>query len=165
MNTFQLKELFDQDKFTKQQFQGVFPSNLLPETVAVYPSAFVANVDPSNKPGSHWVAFYFTKDQKGEFFDSYGQVPSIYSADFTKFLHNNTKMWTHNKKELQAMNSNVCGQYCLYFILKRCRGNSMYSIVYPFSKNKRINDAFVEEFVSSYFSIPDERSGPFTIFT
>ena len=28
--------------------------------------------DTSEKPGSHWVAFYFTKDREGEFVDYYG---------------------------------------------------------------------------------------------
>ena len=32
-----------------------------------YPQSFVANVDNSEKPGTHWVAFYFIDDQHGEF--------------------------------------------------------------------------------------------------
>ena len=72
MNTFQLKEVIEQDKIAKQQFQGVYPSDLLAKWIKAYPSAYVANVDPAEKIGSHWVAFYFTKDKKGEFFDSYG---------------------------------------------------------------------------------------------
>ena len=63
MNTFQFKEVIEKDKITKQQFQGVYPSDLLPMWMKAYPSAYVANVDTAEKIGSHWVAFYFTKDK------------------------------------------------------------------------------------------------------
>ena len=42
------------------------------------------------------VAFYFTKEQEGEFFDSYGSPPSKYSGTFTTFLKNNSNQWTFN---------------------------------------------------------------------
>ena len=128
----------------------VFFFDLLPEKVSRYPSAFIANVDPSSKPGSHWVAFYFTKDQKGEFFDSYGQAPGGYSGNFNTFLELNSKEWSSNQKQLQGLNSSVCGQYCIYYVVKRRRGNNLNSIVQPFVKNKQINDAFVDEFVTKY---------------
>ena len=38
------------------------------ETVS-YPSSFVINLDPSYKPGSHWVAVYFDRNGIGEYFD------------------------------------------------------------------------------------------------
>ena len=53
-------------------FQGVYPSDKLPTNVSSYPALFIAIVDASDMPGSHWLAFYFTKDREGEFFDSYG---------------------------------------------------------------------------------------------
>ena len=120
-------------------------------------------MDPSSKPGSHWVAFYFTKDQKGEFFDSYGEAPGGYARNFITFLELNSKEWTSNKKQLQGMNSNVCGQYCIYYVVKMCRGNSLYSIVQPFVKNKQINDAFIDEFVTKYFPVSHVESKTVTI--
>ena len=105
MNTFQLKEIIEEDKIAKQQFQGVYPSDLLPKWIKAYPSAYVANVDPAEKIGNHWVAFYFTKDKKGEFFDSYGESPEMYTTSFLTFLQTNCEEWVHNKKDLQILNS------------------------------------------------------------
>jgi hypothetical protein len=53
---------------------------------------------------------YFTEDGKGEFWDSYGQAPGFYSQNFTQFL-----------KFTQAISSDVCGKYTLFFALHRCR--------------------------------------------
>ena len=72
MDTTQLTLFLRKDKFTGGVFQDVYPSDLLPASVSHYPALFIANVGTSDKPGSHWVAFYFTKEQEGEFFDSYG---------------------------------------------------------------------------------------------
>ena len=71
MDTTQLPHILRKDKFTRGVFQGVYPSDLLPASVSHYPALYIANVDTSDKSGSHWVAIYFTKEQEGEFFDSY----------------------------------------------------------------------------------------------
>ena len=43
--------------------------------------------------------------------------------------------WSHNKKELQGLNSNVCEQYCVYYVVLRCREKSMDSILRAFFQN------------------------------
>ncbi len=68
MNTAQIVNALEQDTVMSKTFCGVFPSNKLPQTVDKYPCGFVANTDPSNKPGMHWVMFYFPTEEKGEFF-------------------------------------------------------------------------------------------------
>ena len=37
----------------------------------------------------NWVAFYFTDDQHGEFFDSYGLPPHRYTKYFEDFINRN----------------------------------------------------------------------------
>jgi len=71
-------------------FQGVYPSDKLPATISVYPALFIANVDTSEKPGSHWVAFYFTNKQEGEFLDSWGLHRSRYTETLSNFLNKNS---------------------------------------------------------------------------
>ena len=143
MDTTQLTLILRKDKFTRCVFQGVYPSDLLPASVSHYPALFIANVDTSDKPGSHWVAFYFTKEQEGEFFDSYGSPPSKYSGTFITFLNNNSIQWTFNTVTLQSIYSKVCGHYCLYFALYRSLQISMSTIVHRFSKNSTKNDILV----------------------
>ena len=153
MDTIQLILVLRKDKHTRGVFQGVYPSDKLPKSVSSFSALFIANVDTSEKPGSHWVAFYFTKDREGDFFDSYGLPPSNYTGTFTRFLKNNSSSWTFNSVTLQSMNSKVCGHYCLYFALFRSRRVSMNTTVNRFSSNKRRNDFLVKRFIEKHFPL------------
>jgi len=155
MNTRQLDAILKTDKITRKQFRGVFPSDQLPVQIHEYPSAYVANVDPSNQPGSHWVAFYFTQDQHGEFWDSYGQHPKVYNMLFVNFLERNSKQWIMNQRTLQSLDSSVCGEYCIYYLIHRCRGFYMNVVVNHFTQSKRLNDAIVFEFVTLHYPMID----------
>ena len=67
MNTIQLERVMRTDTYGKVQFRGVFAADQLPMKILKYPSAFIVNTDPASKPGTHWVAFYFTSQKEGEF--------------------------------------------------------------------------------------------------
>ena len=116
---------------------------------------YIANVDTSDKSDSYWVAFYFTKEQEGEFFDSYGAPASKYSGTFTTFLNNNSNQWIFNTVTLQSIYSKVCGHYCLYFALYRSR-----TIGHRFLKNTRKSDSLVKRFIEKHFSVslPNSRT-------
>ena len=47
--------------------QGVYPTDKLP-IVNKYPSGLIANTDPHDKPGTHWVATYFISVWEGDIF-------------------------------------------------------------------------------------------------
>ena len=112
-------------------FIGVFASDKIPQVINQFPASFVVNTDPSDKPGEHWVAFHVPKEDVLEFFDSYGQHPSKYG--FQDFIRRfSTVIW--NAVTIQSPTSNVCGQYCIYFLLKRNSGNSINCIVYHLKK-------------------------------
>ena len=108
MDTVQLTLILRKDRFTRGVFQGVYPSDKLPNSVSSYPALFIANVDASDKPGSRWAAFYFTKDREGEFFDSHGLPPSNYTGTFTRFLKNNSNGWKFNSKTRKYAVITVC---------------------------------------------------------
>ena len=149
MNTLQITYALKQDPITNKTFCGVFPSDKLPRTIDKYPCGFVANTDPSNKPGTHWIAFYFPSEQKGEFFDSYGQPPDFYGDAFRTFL--NSYEWTYNTRKLQSAWSDVCGQYCIFYLSHRARGQSMNKIVQLFTDNTMLNNVNVSQFVKNHF--------------
>ena len=86
MNASEFEEIPKKIDCTKNIFGSVYSSDLLPLEVKQYPQFFVANADNSEKPGTHWVAFYFIDDQHGEFFDSYGLPPHRYTKYFKDFL-------------------------------------------------------------------------------
>lgn len=151
MNTREIAGVLKLLPYTKSSFQGVFPSDRLPSKIQRYPAAFVANVDTHDQPGSHWCAFYFDKDGNGEFFDSYGRKPQELCMNFKYFLENNCKEWIYNTRELQALDSNVCGHYCLYYLVNRCRNIHMKTIVNRFSKQPSLNDRLVYRFIVKHF--------------
>ena len=153
MNTSQITHALEQDPITSQKFCGVFSSNNLPQTIDKYPCGFVANTDPSNEPGKHWVAFYFTSEKRGEFFDSYGQPPDYYKMSFKRFLDKQSDEWDFNQRKLQSAWTDVCGQYCIFYLSHRARGLSMNKIVQLFSSNTMLNDKNVSQFVKTHFRI------------
>jgi hypothetical protein len=153
MNTVQIAHALEQDPVTSRTFCGVFPINKLPQTLIKYPCCFVANTDPSDKPGTHWVAFYFPTEEKGEFFDIYGQPPSFYRDSFGDFLNKHSYEWKFNTYKLQSAWSNVCGQYCIFYLSHRARGLSMSKIAQLFNDNTMLNDAKVSQFVKNRFKV------------
>ena len=74
---------------------GVYAADHIPSRLS-HPSAIVADLDTSNKPGSHWVAFYIDDHAKGTFSDSYGLPPS--SQHHIERLRRNCKWFKWYKK-------------------------------------------------------------------
>ena len=92
MNTIQITRALKQDPMTSKTFCGVFPSDKLPQRNEKYPCGIVANTDPSEKTGEHWIAMFISFEQKeslkkGSFFDPLGKSPEFYGTSFTNFLN------------------------------------------------------------------------------
>ncbi len=112
------------------------------------PCGFVANTDPSDKPGKRW---YFPTEKKGEFFDSYGHAPNFYRDSFGDFLGKHCDKWDFNKCKLQSAWSDVCAQYCIFYLSHRALGYSMNQIVQLFNDNNMLND--YTRFVQNHFKV------------
>ena len=149
MDTREISEILKRDRFTKHYFRGVFACDQLPKQCIPRPSALIINTDPADKPGQHWVAIYITRDGVGEYFDSYGQLPTL--PQIQHFLRKNTKYSIFNRRHLQGAFSTVCGQYVIFFLLHRCRGLSMDKIIKLFSSDSMDNDLNVNDFVKKHF--------------
>lgn len=119
-------------------FLGVFPSDHLP-TIHLRPACFIANTDASNETGTHWVAMYF--DNYVEYFDSYGlePLPAFQVYDIEK----------RNKFCLQDLDTDVCGQYCIYYLFKRTNGQQLEDIVGYLRHRSDKNDSIVKRFVDN----------------
>lgn len=145
----QIDKILSQDVITAPTFQGVFAADMIPPLKEK--SAIVVNQDDSSQPGSHWIAIYVDKDNNLEFFDSYGQSPFLYGK-FIRDYVSTYKNISWNSVVFQSMTSNVCGLYCIYFILKRCQGKSMFSIIQNLCENKR-NDFQIYQFVKKKYGV------------
>lgn len=149
MNTQQIENLLRADCKLSTIFEGVFAADMIP-VVCESVTALVANLDRSNSSGSHWVCMYI-QNGKGEYFDSYGLAPML--DEFTDFLNTNCyQSWTYNRQELQSLDSEVCGHYCIWFLSERARGLSMQDIVSKFSSSDtKTNDRVVKQQVETRF--------------
>jgi hypothetical protein len=90
----------------------------------------VFNLDPHDKPGSHWVSFYGNL-KRGElnYFDSYGFKPPSQVKKFVDKMieqgkyHNMNIKYNYNKKRHQFKDSE-CGVYSINFIENMLEGKT-----------------------------------------
>jgi hypothetical protein len=127
MDSGQLDSILNADRFTSKIHNGVFACDQLPKNIN-YPAAFVINTDPSYMPGMHWVAVYFNKQGKCSYFDSYGLAPFVNSIK--AFLG---KEYQFNNLHIQSDDSNVCGHYCILFLTRAARGQTLQNIIAQFN--------------------------------
>ena len=151
MNTFQIEHVLNHHPSTTSYFKGVFSPDLAPPVSSENKHCYVFNVDSSDKPGSHWVAFYFD-DGRGEFFDSYANAPSFYNVELERFLKKNCREWKTNTIRLQGTYSTVCGQYCIYYLIKRCEGKALKHIVNVFGHDLSRNDTRVNTWFNKKYN-------------
>jgi hypothetical protein len=123
-------------------FAGVFAADTIPN-VRVFPACFVVNTDVASKPGEHWVACYAKSRGEVEFFDSYGMPVGAYPH-----IRLPNKVTKRNTVSLQAISSNACGHFCIYYICSRAQGTPLSSIITHLSSlNSAQRDKLVRRFV------------------
>ena len=135
MRTSQIRAVLASHKhFHNFKIIAVCASNELPRVSLQHlrPCIFVVNTDPNTKPGSHWVAIFLpsntvSKQQKqmgkprSFFFDPLGKHPSHYNSHLTQFLELNSPSgmpYVANKTKIQPHQSDSCGYFSCYFVLK-----------------------------------------------
>ena len=125
-----------------RMFDGVYSVDTLP---ARPNGLLVCNVDPSHRPGTHWVAIYVdSREKRAEYFDSMGREPC---TKIKTYLDRWCKRWTYNDRQLQSVVSMLCGHYCIYFCVLRSYGITMREIVNSLRTDTAFNDALVHAFV------------------
>lgn len=154
MDTNQIANILKNDPRTKRYFKGVYAADQLPSASYKEKECYVVNTDPSYERGAHWLAIFFDHSG-GEFFDSYGYPPVTYNDSFMDFMEGSGLKWSYNKKRLQGTFSTVCGQYCVYYLVKRCNGKPMKTIVNAFGNafdqnDKRVNRWFNHNYNASF---------------
>ena len=140
--TQELWQVLLHDPILPSVMRGVFPSDKLP-VVNNYPSALITNTDSHDQPGTHWIAMYFVTPDESEFFDSYRFPPETYDMDGYIVGEN----YCYNDKPLQGLNNDVCGDNCLFYLLRRARNVDLNTIQATFKRyDSQWNDAQVALF-------------------
>lgn len=140
-----IDEILKKDEYTKNIYLGSFARNELP-TKPKHPSCFILNTDPRNKPGKHWLAFYYNQNGDCDFFDSYGKSPEYFNLE--EYISKTSNNWTWNKRRLQG-NSNFCGFYCVLFLLYKTR-NKILNFFNEFYLNYTKNDKKILNLIKEF---------------
>ena len=145
MNTKQIWQALSQNEITYEYFNGVFPKDSL-SYIKDKPKLIICNTDPSYKSGEHWIAFFFDESDGVDFFDSLGRKMDYYGNDFVNFASQFASKYNWSTVRTQPKGSNLCGQYCLFFAYKRCKGEKLESIITSMESSedviKFVNDKF-----------------------
>lgn len=138
------------DMHDQKNFRGVYCKDELPKNKRE--GFYIVNLenayDSKGKPtkGTHWVTLEICPNES-VYVDSFGLEPPLEVIDFSK------KPIHYSIKELQNVDSNLCGYYCLYFINECNKGRSWENILHdfkPFPKNEG-NSSVLDK----YFGIRD----------
>jgi hypothetical protein len=95
-------------------FFDIFPSDLLISSCPVHkPCTLVVNADTHTEGISHWLAIRLSLHSwSAYYFDSYGIVPLVPSIQ--AFIRRNCTTCDYNKRQMQGLTSDVCGQYAVF---------------------------------------------------
>ena len=114
MNTKQLWNALCLNPVTNQYFDGIYSADTLKE-IREKPDLIICNTDTSNKPGEHWVLFFFS-DNSVDFFDSLGRDIKYYGSIFLDFIVNFVTNYEQSLQRMQPLKSDLCGQHCFMLL-------------------------------------------------
>lgn len=73
---------------------------------------------------------FYEKGGELEFFDSFGFPPDAYGDDMLSFITAQEQdCVVYNNVQLQSIDTDACGHYCIVFAAHRCGGESFLEII------------------------------------
>ena len=141
--------------YKPRTFKGVLPCDLFLEHIKTNTNelragdSYILNLSSSNSKGTHFVCFFVSDSQTGEYFDSYG-LPSFDSNLNKAFKHTNLEMSSF-KMRLQSDTSQFCGLYCIAYLLFRQVGLPIKTFEQQFYNNKlHLNDKVTLDLIKMF---------------
>lgn len=127
---------------------GAQPANFIFQFPFQGPQFIVFNTDESGTEGSHWVAMFVPFSGPIEFFDPLGRRPESYQSYFRDWLISSAKSYMRNEWRYQDYGTPTCGEFCVYFGVKRLKGETMREILKTFdARNLFNNEIIVHDYV------------------
>jgi hypothetical protein len=144
-------ELIDYAEKEDYNLIGVFSKDRLPNEKRV--GSYIINMqDHHDGNGTHWIAFIIFENAKCLYFDSYGVQAPKNILEYLKIF----KPIATNKRQIQYIDSDMCGYFCLAFIKwfnsvdpKKHDVFELYDdFINAFSNNLKLNDKIVMEILN-----------------
>lgn len=143
---FQFKPILELLCTNNHTFLGVFSSDEIPLRMKIH-SFFVFNTSESHEIGRHWILVWKEDINTLEFYDPLGST-SDYVISKIGHLGRKFLFLTY---PTQPRNSTLCGEYCIYFIVKR-----LFNVDQPFLEfineifchNVQNNEEKLKKFIS-----------------
>lgn len=152
MSTTQLDNLLKNCSFSKPEFIGTFPADLMPSLPIHRPISLIWNTASSESPGEHWVACRITRDGIVHYFDTSGSPPNDMIHKHLEKMGLKTKIVL--KRPIQPLISDLCGQYCSFYLINTAAGYPDKEILGFFSfKNHTKNDEYVKKWFETHQSL------------
>lgn len=149
MNSSEISSILKSCSHIYKFFKGVYACDEIPVfSKNELPIAFIWNTGPRSSKGLHWVAVWIGTNNISYYFDSSGMPPQ---KEFLLFFHNySTRYKCVLNSVTQDYLSNVCGQYCIYFLIMKSMNKRNKDIRKPFNTNLRCNDKHVVEWLRAH---------------
>ena len=149
MNTIQIEQILENDKYSKKYFKSVLSIDQLQISKSkIKNSAFVINTDKRTGKGEHWISVFYDKNSDCQFFDSLGFGPEFYGLD--QFFMKTGNNLTTNKFAVQSVLSEYCGHYSVLFILIRSRKIAFQKFLEYFNEDVLKNDLKLKNFLQKF---------------
>ena len=97
---------------------------------------YICNTDVWKNKGKHWIVMYLINDTF-EYFDPIGNKPGFLFQNYMKKYTNNI---IFNTERVQPLNTNTCGEYCIFFASMRSRNVSFKDIMKYMQNDKTVLD-------------------------
>ena len=130
---------------------GVFSKNQLPWKKEV--GSYYVNMEDADKGnGTHWVMFKIFKNHKVIYFDSFGfEMPKPVKEWLKPFAP-----IAINKRQIQDINSQLCGYYCLatdYYMTYDCKTKDIFECYDDYLNTWTINTLDNDRLLKEYLTI------------
>ena len=155
MNNIEINNCLNKNPLTKKFYCFTIAADELKYIrIVKYPKFIILNTSPSTRRTGHWLALGFINKNLLEIFDSSGFMFRInkYLRDYIKNLPNDVRL-EYCAKLIQDPNSDICGIYCIDYVLNRLKNRSLKSYCEQFNANNRVdNDEKVLNNFKKHFS-------------
>lgn len=104
-----------------QFYAGCFPADMIPH-MRSYPKALIANTDPSDSAGTHWLVLFARNASEIYYFDPFGEPP-LEEGPIYEYLCRFKKI-VRNRCKFQPTDALTCGAFAVFVLYHLCAGDS-----------------------------------------